>query len=142
MGDEAVEAVVREFFATLSTGDFDRIGEYFDDESVWAVNNVDRGHPSRMGRKGIIDDFLRPVREGLFRLGDPKIEVKRVVSDGEWAFAETEGKGDLRDGSRYDNSYAFVLQVKGRTIKYLKEYMDTAYAARVTAGLRPPGESS
>jgi uncharacterized protein len=128
--------VVRRFFATLSTGDFAAIGEFFDDTSVWAVNNVDRGHPSKQGRRAIIDDFLQPVREGLFETGDPKIDVQRVLVDGDWVAAETIGRGTLLDGTPYENSYAFTFQIDGGTIRYMREYMDTAYAARVSQGAR------
>lgn len=143
MADQAgsAEAVVRDFFATLSTGDLERVAEFFDDESVWAVNNVDRGHPEVHGRSKIIDDLLRPVRGGLFEPGDPKVEVLRVVADGEWAVAETIGRGTMRNGTHYENSYVFVLRIVGRTVKYLKEYMDTAYAARVSAAVRAAASS-
>ncbi|HEX4396213.1 MAG TPA: nuclear transport factor 2 family protein, partial [Trebonia sp.] len=52
--------VVRRFFATLGTGDFAAIGEFFDDDSVWQVNDVARGLPAQRGRTAIIDDFLQP----------------------------------------------------------------------------------
>jgi ketosteroid isomerase-like protein len=139
MSDNEVDgpgAVVRRFFATLSTGDFPAIGEFFDDDSVWAVNNVDRGHPARRGRRAIIDEFLQPVREGLFEPGDPKVEIQRLLVDGDWVAAETIGRGTLRNGKPYENSYAFTLQVDGQTIRYMREYMDTAYAARVSQGVR------
>ncbi|MGH3291406.1 MAG: nuclear transport factor 2 family protein, partial [Trebonia sp.] len=66
--------VVRRFFGTLSTGDFTALGEFFTDDSVWQVNDVARDLPAQRGRKAIIDDFLQPVREGLFERGDPKVE--------------------------------------------------------------------
>ncbi len=64
--------VVRRFFDTLGTGDFAAIGEFFTDDSVWQVNDVARGLPAQRGRKAIIDDFLQPVREGLFEPGRPE----------------------------------------------------------------------
>lgn len=129
-------AVVRRFFATLSTGDFAAIGEFFDDETVWGVNNVDNGHPSRKGRRAIIDEFLQPVREGLFEPGDPKLELKRVLVDGDWVSVEATGRGTMLDGAHYENSYCFIAQVAGEKIRYLCEYMDTAYAARISQGAR------
>lgn len=126
--------VLRRFFATLSSGDFDAIGEFFGDDSVWMVNDVARGFPSARGRRAIIEDFLQPVREGLFEPGDPKVEVVRMIGEGDWVMAETIGRGRLRNGNKYENSYAFVAQVSGGQVKFLREYMDTAYAHDISEG--------
>jgi ketosteroid isomerase-like protein len=75
--------VVRRFFDTLGTGDFARIGEFFTDDSVWMVNDVARGLPRQQGRKAIIDDFLQPIREGLFEPGDPKVEIRSMIAEGD-----------------------------------------------------------
>ena len=64
--------VMRRFFATLSTGDFNAIGEFFDDDSVWMVNDVARGFPSERGRKAIIDDFLQPVARACSSRATPR----------------------------------------------------------------------
>jgi ketosteroid isomerase-like protein len=128
--------VVRRFFATLGTGDFAAIGEFFTDDSVWQVNDVRRGLPSQRGRKAIIDDFLQPVREGLFEPGDPKIEVRRLFAEGDWVTAETTGRGKLLNGNDYENQYVFVIQVDGDKVRFLREYMDSDYAHSISAGSR------
>lgn len=135
--------VLRRFFATLSTGDYAAIGEFFGDDSVWETNNVAAGHPSARGRRAIIEDFLRPVRDGLFSPGDPKVDVIRMVRDGDWVAAQTVARGSLRNGNKYENSYAWFAQVDGEQIKSLKEYMDTSYAfeiSRPAAGQEVPDE--
>ena len=126
--------VVRRFFDTLSTGDFDAIGKFFTDDSVWQVNDVARGLPAQRGRKGIIDDFLQPIREGLFEPGDPKVDIRRLIAEGPWVVAETTGTGMLRNGNRYVNQYVFVIQVDGDKVRYLREYMDSDYAHSISAG--------
>jgi ketosteroid isomerase-like protein len=87
--------VVRRFFATLGTGDFAAIGEFFTDDSVWQVNDVARGLPAQRGRTAIIDDFLQPVREGLFAPGDPKVEIRRLIGEDDWVVAETTARGTV-----------------------------------------------
>ena len=62
--------------------DYDAIGEFFGDESVWETNNVGAGHRDARGRRAIIEDFLQPVRGGLFEPGDPKVEAVRTLSCG------------------------------------------------------------
>lgn len=119
--------VVRRFFATLSTGDYDAIGKFFDDDSVWKVNDVPRGHPEQRGQ-AIIRDFLQPVRDGLFEPGNPKVELTRLIAEGDWVVAQGTGTGKLRSGDDYANEYIYVVQVSGDKVKFLHEYMDTAYA--------------
>jgi ketosteroid isomerase-like protein len=124
--------VLRRFFATLSTGDYAAIGEFFGDDSVWETNNVAAGHPGACGRRAIIDDFLQPVRDGLFEPGDPKVEVVRMVCDGDWVAAQTIARGSLRNGNSYENSYAWFAQIAGDEVRFLKEYMDTSYAFEIS----------
>ena len=128
--------VVRRFFDTLGTGDFAAIGEFFTDDSVWQVNDVARGLPAQRGRKAIIDDFLQPIREGLFEPGEPKIEIRRLIGEGDWVVAETTGRGKLLNGNDYENEYVFVMQVDPGADKvlFLREYMDSAYAHSSSAG--------
>jgi len=126
--------VVRRFFAALSTGDLERVWEFFTADSTWTVNDVANGLPSQRGR-AIIDDFLQPVREGLFAPGDPKIEVVRLIAEGNTVAAETIGRGALLNGNAYENYYAFVFEVDPRAGKVLalKEYMDSDYAHSISA---------
>ena len=128
------KGVMRSFFAALSTGDFNAIGEFFGDDSVWMVNDVARGFPSERGRRAIIEDFLRPVREGLFEPGDPKVEIVNMIGEGNWVVAQTIARGKLRNGNDYENHYAFVARVDGEQVKSLREYMDTAYAHDISEG--------
>jgi len=131
--------VVRRFFATLGTGDFAAIGEFFDDDSVWQVNDVARGLPAQRGRKGIIDDFLQPIREGLFEPGDPKIEIRSMISEGSRVAAETTARGTLRNGNNYENQYVFIIEVDGDKVRHLREYMDSDYAHSISAGAGSSG---
>ena len=126
--------VVRRFFETLGSGNFAAIGEFFTDDTTWMVNDVARGFPAKHGRKGIIDDFLQPVREGLFEPGDPKVEIRRVIGEGDWVAVETTARGVLLNGNNYENEYVFVIQVDGDKVRFLREYMDSDYAHSVSAG--------
>lgn len=135
------KGVMRSFFAALSTGDFNAIGEFFGDDSVWMVNDVARGFPSERGRRAIIEDFLQPVREGLFEPGDPKVEVVNMIGEGDWVVAQTIARGKLRNGNDYENHYVFVARVEGDQVKSLREYMDTAYAHDISEGSAQAGQN-
>ena len=84
------EQLVRQFFATLSTGDLEALRPLIHREGSWEVMATTvPGAGKTAGGDAVIDDFLKPVR-GLFAPGDPKIEVKRTFGAGNLVCAETE----------------------------------------------------
>lgn len=120
--------LVRRFAATLSAGDLEGLRAFFDDDSTWTIQASDlQGAGTHRGR-AIIDEFLRPVREGLFVAGDPKLEVTNLFADGTIVIMEAHGVGLLLNGNAYDNRYAFVFEIEGTTIRRMREYMDTHHA--------------
>jgi len=125
------EELVRSFFATLSTGDLERVATFFDADSTWTVCATDiPGAGTHVGA-AIVEEFLRPVR-GMFEPGQPKVEVTNVVSAGGWVAVEATGRGRFRSGVPYENRYAFWLEVAGGRIRTIREYMDTLYVATLT----------
>jgi ketosteroid isomerase-like protein len=125
--------LVRSFFETLSGGDLERLAsEYFDDETTWTVCAVDILGAGTYKGRAIVDEFLGPVR-GLFEPGNPKVEIRTMVAEGQLVAVEAVGHGRFLNGTAYDNQYSFVLEVDGGTIRALREYMDTGYADRIVA---------
>jgi ketosteroid isomerase-like protein len=121
------EQLVREFFATLSTGDLEALRLLFHAQATWeATGRTIPGAGITRGRDKIIDEFLAPVR-GLFVPGDPKVHAQRIFAKGEWVAAETEATGKLANGKDYHNRYAWIFEIKNDKIFALREYMDTAY---------------
>ena len=126
-GETRNERLVRNFFATLSTGDLEALRPQLHERASWeATGRTIPGAGITRGRNKIIDAFLAPVR-GLFVPGDPKIVIKRLFSKGEWVAAETEAIGTLSNGKRYHNRYAWVVEIRDSKVFALREYMDTAY---------------
>jgi len=134
MGDEDHNVrLVREFFATLSTGDLEALRPLIHREGSWEVMATTVPGAGRTdGGDAVIDDFLAPVR-GLFAPGDPKVEVKRAFSVDNLVCAETEAIGELSNGNHYHNRYAWVIEIRDDTVCHLREYMDTAYIESVLA---------
>jgi ketosteroid isomerase-like protein len=129
MSTAEATALVRSFFEALSSGDLERVGEFFDDETVWTVCAVGiPGAGAHRGRRAIVEDFLGPVR-GLFEPGEPKVELTNVVAEGRWVAVEAIGRGRFLDGRPYENQYSFWVEVDGRTIRTIREYMDSQYVA-------------
>ena len=134
MAESKNEALVRRFFQeALNTGDLEKMRPYFHPDATWqpmAKTNIP-GTGAHKGRKGIVDDFLGPVR-GLFVDGDPKNKILNIFGKDNWVAVETHGTGKFRNGRDYDNRYAWFVEIKDDMIYIIREYMDTAYIQSVT----------
>lgn len=123
------EKVVLDFFHTLSTGDLEKVRPLLHEEATWTpqVQGIP-GAGVHRGRKGIIDEFLAPVR-GLFEPGDPKVVIDNIVSKGPLVAVETRGVGRMRNGKEYRNVYSWWVEVRDGKIFAIREYMDSHYVA-------------
>jgi len=94
------ERLTLEFFATLGSGDLEGVRALLHEDATWTPMVKDiPGAGKHIGRKGIVDEFLMPIR-GMFRPGDPKVLVDTIASNGSLVITETRGKGALADADR------------------------------------------
>ena len=125
------EKLVRDFFAALNTGDLEKLRPFFTANTVWKpmVKNMTSA-PEYQG-DAIIRDFLKPIREGLFRAGDPKVAITFLVANGNKVAAETDGSGLTLSGKVYDNRYAWFFVTEGSKIVSIHEYLDSLYVTKL-----------
>lgn len=129
--DNDNERLFLQFFETLSTGNLEKLRELFHDDAIWTVQPKGiAGEGPHHGKKAIIDEFLAPVR-GMFKPGEPKIEVTSIASKGPLVVGESTGKGTFADGRAYDNLYVWVLEMRDGKVYRLREYMDSFYIAKL-----------
>ncbi len=122
------ERLVIKFFEKLSAGDFDGVKSLLHADAVWKV--MAQGIPGagdHLGHKGIVDEFLMPVRLEIFELGDPKVVVDTILSKGSLVAAETRGVGRLKSGKEYRNIYAWMIEIKDGKLFRVHEHMDSHY---------------
>ena len=121
------ERIVLQFFATLDAGDLEGVRTLLHEEATWTPQMRDvPGAGVHRGKRGIVDEFLAPVR-GLFRPGDPKIFVDTIVSGGSLVMLESHSGGCLADGRPYQNLYAWAVEVNDGKIHAIREYFDSHY---------------
>jgi ketosteroid isomerase-like protein len=128
--DASSEALVRSFFEILSAGDLDGLKTLLHDEATWTI--FAEGLPGagrHEGREAIVEDFLRPVREGMFEAGDPKVEIQALVAAAGSVAVEARGSGRFANGRPYRNTYAFFLEVDDGKVRTVREYMDSLLAS-------------
>jgi hypothetical protein len=129
--DNDNERIFLKFFETLSSGDLKKVRDLFHDDAVWQVQVKGiAGEGSHHGKKGIVDEFLAPVR-GMFKPGEPKINVTSIASKGSLVIGESTGRGTFVDGRPYDNLYVWAIEIKDGKVYRLREYMDSFYVAKL-----------
>src|ERR1700691_152785 len=123
------EALVERFFANLSAGDYAALRSMFTEESVWfVVPRFIPGAGAHTGPKGIVDDFLMPIRS-LFVEGDPTLAITNSFGKGRFVAVETHTRGTLKNGKSYDQHYCWIIEIRGGTLQTVREYMDGGYVA-------------
>jgi ketosteroid isomerase-like protein len=126
-----VEQAYLNFLQTLSSGDLEKIRATFHDDAVWQVQVKGiLGEGAHRGKKAIVDEFLAPVR-GMFKPGDPKLNITSLASQGPLVLGEVEARGTFTDGRPYENLYVFVIEIKDGKVYRLREYMDSLYVAKL-----------
>lgn len=129
--DNDNERLVLRFFEVLSAGDLEGVRALLHEEVTWKPQIRDvPGAGIHRGKKGIVDDFLRPIR-GLFKPGDPKVIVDTIASKGSLVIAEARGIGKIADGRVYDNLYAWAFDLKDGKVYAIREYMDSHYVVNL-----------
>jgi ketosteroid isomerase-like protein len=81
----------------------------------------------------IVDRMLGAVG-AAFVPGTQRIEVRRLLAEGDVAMAETRMTAQRPNAPSYDNEYVFVFELRGDRIAELREHVDTRAAARVFGG--------
>lgn len=135
MAESDNEKLVRRFFEEgLNSDDLEKMRAFFHPDATWTPM-AKPGIPGagvHRGRKGIVDEFLAPVR-GLFVDGDPQNSIENIFGKGDFVAVETHGTGKFKNGRDYDNRYAWIVEIRDGTIFAIREYMDTAYIASITS---------
>ena len=129
--DNENERLTLQFFETLSTGELERVRPLLHEEVTWIPQVRDiPGAGTYRGKKGVIDEFLAPVRV-MFAPGDPKTTVLSIASKGPLVLVESQGLGKLADGRTYENRYAWAIEIRDEKIFAIREYMDSYYVAKL-----------
>ena len=131
---ERTRAVVEAYVAALQRGDLAALRASFAPDATWWVPGPLPTSGTWTGPEGILDDFLAQMTQRLDTSQPLTQELSLVIADGEHAVAEWTSRATTVAGASYVNDYAVVFRVRDGRIVAVREYFDTAYAARVLFG--------
>ncbi len=131
-----VKALVKEFFATMGRGDWDRLRtEFLTDGSSWTMMAPSLGAGPEMDSGDAIVAFFS-AGDQVFEGGGPEVTINRILVDGDSAAVEAVGNAKLLNGNDYANVYHFAVDTKDGKVVAVREYMDSHHVA--TAMGPPP----
>lgn len=122
--------VVQRYLDALVAGDLDAVRDSFAPDAVWTIHgDLPIAGPWR-GRDRIVDDFLTAVGGALYEPGSVTFEFATLIADGPVVVLEWRVRARTARGTDYANAYCGVFVVRDGRIAEVREYLDTAYAAR------------
>jgi uncharacterized protein len=130
-GTEHSRAVVLDYIAALDRGDSETLRAAFSPDATWWLGGDLPVSGTWTGPDAIIDEFLAAMVSRLDPSQPVIRDVQRVLADGDAVAVEWSTRATARDGSTYENDYAFVFEVAGDRICAVREYVDTAKVGRI-----------
>ena len=123
------------FITALTTRDWDGLAQLLASGFSYTVQSYDLpGGGTAMDGAAMLQ--ILPGLLTVFDDTSPRMEIKHLVSDGQWVVVEGQGSGSFRDGSPYQNRYALVFEVVDGKVRTLREYMDTGHMEKRLAAVR------
>jgi ketosteroid isomerase-like protein len=125
------KAVVRRYLDALLAGDLDAIRDSFNEDAGWTIHGDVPFAGPWVGRDRIVDDFLVGIGGTLFQAGSQSFDFPTLIGEGETVALEWRVRAKTAGGDDYDNRYCGIFVVRDGRIQEVREYFDSAYAARV-----------
>lgn len=127
---DSPKEVVRNYLDALLVGDLDGIRRSFAVDAVWTVQGDLPIAGPWQGREAIVDEFLGAVGARLYQPGSQEFEFPTLIGEGDTVALEWRVRATTAGGLDYDNHYCGIFIVRDGQIAEVREYLDTAYAAR------------
>jgi ketosteroid isomerase-like protein len=122
--------VVRRYLDALVAGDLDTVRDSFAHDAVWTIHGDLPFAGPWHGRDHIVDDFLTTVGGALYEPGSVAFEFPTLIGEGDTVALEWRVRARTARGREYANAYCGLFVVRDGRIAEVREYLDTAYAAR------------
>lgn len=136
---EETRRVVEAYVAALGRGDLATLRASFAPDATRTLGGDLPVSGTWNGPEGIIDGFLARMTTRLDTSRPLTQEIHGIVADADRAVVEWTSRATTTEGAPYQNDYAVAFDVRDGLIVAVREYCDTAYAARVLFGSRVQG---
>lgn len=130
METEETRRLIEEYYATLPTGDRDKLASMLTEDVEWRPAETVPAEPLH-GRRVVSSVVSGRGREKMFDMDTFTLTVRKKVVDGDTAVVQQAISAKTVDGKQYDNEYCWVYTCRDGQIARMVEYVDTKKAAGV-----------
>ena len=119
---EANSALIQKAFDDWRAGQ-GGIFQLLADDAVWVVAGNSPVSGTYRTREAFMEDAVKPITD---KLATPIVPtVRQIVAQGQHVVALWDGQATAKDGSRYENSYSWHMQVENGRITRVTAFLDT-----------------
>lgn len=118
----ANQALVQKAFDDWRTGQ-GGIFQLLADDAVWVVAGSSPYSGTYRTREAFMEDAVKPITD---KLATPIVPtVRQIVAQGPHVVVHWDGQATAKDGSRYENSYSWHMQLENGRITRVTAFLDT-----------------
>lgn len=93
------------------------------DDAVWVVAGNSPVSGTYRTREAFMEDAVKPITD---KLATPIVPtVRQIVAQGQHVVTFWDGQATAKDGSRYENSYSWHMQLENGRITRVTAFLDT-----------------
>jgi len=93
------------------------------DDAVWVVAGSSPYSGTYPTREAFMEDAVKPITD---KLATPIVPtVRQIVAQGSYVVVHWDGQATAKDGSRYENSYSWHMQLENGRITRVTAFLDT-----------------
>ncbi|MDP9939905.1 nuclear transport factor 2 family protein [Ectopseudomonas alcaliphila] len=119
---EANQALIQQAFDDWRAGQ-GGIFQLLADDAVWVVAGNSPYSGTYRTREAFMEDAVKPITE---KLATPIVPtVRQIVAQGPHVVVHWDGQATTKDGSRYENSYSWHMQLENGRITRVTAFLDT-----------------
>jgi ketosteroid isomerase-like protein len=95
----------------------------------WTVEGTHPLAGRYRSKSAFVDSTFKRINGALTE--PAKLEVGKVLVDGDWAAVELSMRARAKSGLAFDNDYCWLVRFSGETIVEVRAYLDSALVARL-----------
>lgn len=123
-------------FTALRTGDRELLETLFADDVEWRQPRS-TPHWDVSGRDQVVERLGTGLVRDFFRRGTFRMQVERLLIDGNVAISEQSATAVTKSGEDYAMEYCWIYTLIDGKIAHIREYFDTHVAANAFGWDRP-----
>src|SRR5690606_24068899 len=113
--------LVEELYATLKTGDRAKLASLFTEDVEWYPPETAPIGPVK-GAAQVAAELAGDTPKRLFDMKTFRVQVHKVIADGDTAVVQQAISAKTRDGAQYDNEYCWVYTYRDGKVARIVEY--------------------